>query len=162
MYSSYSMIQSVRTYGHLLDRRLKRQMVRLYHPMRLVPCIFHRLMDHWLKKSKRVDVIVQFTEEGYESGLNTLKQKLGEKYIKRQRRLLPQMNGCALRLSMDEVEQLCHQCKLINKIYLDRSMSVLMDRAAHHVHAHRLRESGLSGKGVTVAIVDTGFFRIQI
>ncbi|TDQ41047.1 S8 family peptidase [Aureibacillus halotolerans] len=155
--NGFSMIQAVRTHGHLMDRRLKRRMVRMYQPMRWIPCLFQHWMDALLRRRKNVEVIVQFQgSANYNQGIRLLQAYTGKRWRKQLKRLLPTMAGCAVKLSMKEIEALCIHCHYIKKIYLDRDMSVLLERTAKSVKVDQLYPQGVTGKGVTVAVLDTG------
>lgn len=58
------------------------------------------------------------------------------------------------------MHSLLSECSDIRKVYLNREVKALLDTAAEASHAKEVVRSGqtLTGKGVTVAVVDTGIY----
>lgn len=54
------------------------------------------------------------------------------------------------------MEDLLQSCKHVKKIYPDREVKALLDHAVPSVRADTLNQTGLTGEGITIAVVDTG------
>src|SRR5690606_8449320 len=63
----FSMIQTIRKYGHKLDLQIRKELVQLYRPFRWIPCFMHSLLESWVKKIRKYRVIIEFSRE--EGGL---------------------------------------------------------------------------------------------
>jgi serine protease AprX len=61
------------------------------------------------------------------------------------------------------LENLLSTCSTIKKIYFDRKVQALLDVATPSVHADKVERQGnvLTGKGVTIAVIDTGIYPYQ-
>ncbi|TCP28879.1 serine protease AprX [Scopulibacillus darangshiensis] len=151
----FSVIQLARKMGHKLDRELRRELVHLYHPFRQVPCFLHRPLDNIAKRTKKLPVIIEFekSDDAFVCGLADIK-KLESKIVHE----FQSISCCAAKLSIKKLETLLGNCKHIKKIYYDREMSVLLDAASPSIHAKAVNDTGLTGKDVTIAVVDTGIY----
>lgn len=64
----YSMVQMVRTYADKMDRPLREEILNLYKPFKLTPCIFHHLFEGMIKRNRKLSVILEFEKGCYEDG----------------------------------------------------------------------------------------------
>ena len=104
-----------------------------------------------------VRVIVQFKRECTPARLRELRRHLGREPFPVHRRL-PLINAVSSRISETCLRKLCgwHGTR---KVYMDRVRSAVLDIAAPSVGAAAVRKkAGLTGKGVNIAVIDTGVY----
>ncbi|MGC4378476.1 S8 family peptidase [Fictibacillus sp. Mic-4] len=152
---SFSVIQLARKMSHKLDHELRKNLVGLYHPFRKIPCFLHRPFEMVAKRMKKLPVIIEFelNEEAFANGLSSLKSHKGK--IKHE---YPAISCCSAHLSIKTLEKVLENCEHIKKIHYDRKISLLLDNASASIKAPAVNESGITGKDVTIAIVDTGIY----
>ncbi|MBO8173068.1 MAG: S8 family peptidase [Bacillaceae bacterium] len=156
----FPLIQWVRQSAHKLDSPLRKELSSFYRYFRWIPCIVHNRLERLLKKLKKIPVIIEFEdgETAYAEGagmIQLLKQHQEEKDF----REFSHIAGVSARLSLDELEQLLtREGRLIRRVYYDRPVQALLDHAGKAIHAPVFSQRGLEGKGVTIAVVDTGIY----
>jgi serine protease AprX len=148
---NYSMIELSRRKGKKLDKELKHRFVDFYRPFRFVPCFLHRPLENFRKNMKRMSLIIEFEDGSYTSGLNDVKNTKC-----RMLREFPSISCCSANLSLKNIEKLVDSCAHIKKIHCDREVNTLLDTASPSINAHQLQSYGLTGKDVTIAVIDTG------
>ncbi|WP_099156639.1 S8 family peptidase [Virgibacillus ndiopensis] len=149
----FSIIQLVRRMGNKLDKNVRRELVHFYHPFRSVPCFLHRPLEYIRKKVTRLPLIIEFEKDSFEYGLNDVKNT--------KRRNIQQYSSiasCSAKLSVKKIEYLLDNCSHIKKVYFDRKVTTLLDAATPAVKSDQLKQAGLTGKDVTIAVVDTGIY----
>ncbi|WP_186580495.1 S8 family peptidase [Aquibacillus kalidii] len=149
----FSIIQLVRRMGNKLDQDIRRELIQFYRPFRKVPCFLHRPIERVKKKAKRLPIIIEFEDHTFDYGLNDVKKAKG-KTLKE----FPSISCCSANLSIENIEHLLNNCNHIKKVYYDREVTTLLDTASPSINADQLKQSGLTGDGVTIAVVDTGIY----
>ncbi|MEW9677253.1 S8 family peptidase [Lentibacillus sp. L22] len=147
----FAMVQLARRMGDKLDRNMRQELVKLCHPFRSIPCFLHRPVEHIRKKTKRLPVVIDFHNQSYQHGLNDFK-----KITRMSPRPFHSICSCSTKLSIDKLERLLDNCQHIKKIHYDRKMTILLDTASPAIRSNQLQKSGLTGKDITVAVIDTG------
>jgi serine protease AprX len=149
----FSIIQLVRRMGDKLDREIRQELVQFYHPFRSIPCFLHRPLEYFRKKAKRLPIIIEFEQDTFELGINDVKntkcRTLNE---------FPSISCCSTKLSVEKLEHLLNNCCHIKKIYYDKKVTALLDVASPAINSDQLKQSGLTGKNVTIAVIDTGIY----
>lgn len=153
----FSLIKAIRNSRSSVDYQLRQKIFSLYKPLRWLPCFMHKWIEGGLKRVRRVPVIVEFNDgQCFDLGLNELhthtKRKLGSN-VKHE---YPTMACCSAKLSYKVLENLLQNTEHIKKIHYDRPIQALLDVASKSVHANVLNQQGVTGKGITIAVVDTG------
>ncbi|GAB3799457.1 S8 family peptidase [Virgibacillus kimchii] len=148
---NFSMIELSRRKGRKLDKQMKRHFIDFYRPFRFVPCFLHRPLEKIRKNMKRLPVIIEFEDNCYAAGLQDVKNTKNRKL-----RELPSISCCSAHLSIENIGKLVDSCDHIKKIHYDREVTTLLDNATPSINSHQLQENGLTGKGVTIAVIDTG------
>lgn len=106
------------------------------------------------KSRALIPVIVQFEGPDHRRHAARLKQTIrGHRY--REKGHLWLLKGWSAHVSPACLKRIC-SCRGVKKVYLDRKNKVLLNVAAPSVGAAAARKRGVTGKGVTIAIVDTG------
>jgi len=148
---NFSMIDLVRHNGKKMDKKIRGEMVHFYRPFRYIPCFLQGPIERMRKKTKKLSVVIKFEQDSFVNGLNEVK-----KTKCRSLREYPSISCCSAKLSVETIEHLVKNCNHINKIYHDRKITTLLDRASAAVNADVLKDNGLTGEGVTIAVIDTG------
>lgn len=155
------MVKLVREFGHCLDRELRNQLVHLYRPFKFTPCFLHKKLESHLKKTKKIPVIIEFHDEkcflkGID-GVNKIVQTHKKCKIKNH---YSRISCCSAELTPLSIEKLLHSCDSIKKIHFDREVHALLNVAVPTIHAKNIKKNNttLTGKGVNIAIVDTGIY----
>ncbi|QDP41168.1 S8 family peptidase [Radiobacillus deserti] len=149
----YSVIQLVREMGDKVDRDIRQELVRFYQPFRRVPCFLHRPFERLRKKTKRLPVIIEFEDGTFDFGLGDMKSVRCKT-----RSEFPSISCCSTKVSVEKIEHLLRNSSNIKKIHYDRKVTTLLDVASPSIHSDQLKQSGLTGKDVNIAIVDTGIY----
>ncbi|MCL6575108.1 S8 family peptidase [Kyrpidia sp.] len=139
-----------------LDVLARRQLIQAHRPLRRVPCFLQNLAQGLLHRLIKVPVIVQLKEIP-EEGLTNSVSRVGGIARRRIHRELPICNGVAARLSIADIRRLLEQ-ESVARITYDRPVRALLDVATPAVGAATGQQVGFTGRGVTVAVLDTGIY----
>ncbi|WP_310832524.1 S8 family peptidase [Paenibacillus pedocola] len=109
------------------------------------------------KKPAAVPVIVQFKHKLTPARMQALQKHLGEHAFPVKHRL-HLLNAVSSRVSLKCLERIC-SCGEIGKVYLDDVKKATLNIATPSIGAAALQQTrGLTGKGINIAIIDTGVF----
>lgn len=147
----YSIIQMVRRNGHKIDKGVRQELLQIYQPFRKIPCFFHRPLEYIVRKVKRVPVIIEFEENAFHQGMTDVTHTNCRTTFQ-----YPSISCCSAKVSINQLEDLLDSSPHIKKIYYDRKVQALLDQATPSIRSDQLQQTGLTGKGVTIAIIDTG------
>jgi len=106
-----------------------------------------------LNRFRRLPVIIQLAPQRNTEDKEQVKLLLRKHCSKIQE--LELINGFAARLSVNALKLIVPE-KNIVKIYLDREVRALLDKAVPTVKADLVWGKNYSGKGITIAIIDSG------
>ncbi|UQZ35970.1 peptidase S8 [Paenibacillus sp. PK3_47] len=108
-------------------------------------------------KSASVPVIVQFKSPVTPSRIRNLQKHLGVHSFPVKHRL-SLINALSSRVSLKCLERIC-SCNEIHKVYLDTVKHSSLNIATPSIGAAALQTTkGLTGKGINIAIIDTGIY----
>ncbi|OKP98284.1 S8 family peptidase [Paenibacillus sp. P46E] len=112
---------------------------------------------HSSKGSAALPVIIQFNHKLTQSRMQALHKHLGSHVMSVKHRI-PMLNAVSSHISMKCLERMC--CwEGVHKIYLDDIKSISLDIATPSIGATAVKRSrGLTGKGINIAVLDTGVF----
>jgi serine protease AprX len=147
----FSVIQLVRRNGHKLDKNIRQELLHIYSPFSNIPCFLHRPLEYVSKKAKKLPLIIEFEADCFDDGINDVKNINSKKLNQ-----YPSISCCSTKLSIEKIEHLLNNCSHIKKIYYDRKLTALLDIATTSIHSDQLQQTGLTGKDVTIAVIDTG------
>ncbi|MFE5318805.1 S8 family peptidase [Paenibacillus sp. NPDC056579] len=120
----------------------------------MTPSLYQAVLRRRKRKSKAfLPVIVQFTGKTHKKSADQLQKKLGRKCRNKGR--LKLIGGWAVRVSPASLQTICAH-KRVTKVYLDRRNRTNLNVATPAVGAAEAQKSGATGKGVGIAILDTG------
>ncbi|SDN11387.1 serine protease AprX [Fictibacillus solisalsi] len=155
----FSMIKVVRQHADKLDLHMRSKLVNLYRPMRKVPCFLHSSIEKWLKKRNKMKVLIEFhEEEAFMLGATQVHELIASHRKCKVHHQFGSIPFCSATLTANAVEDLLTNCTHIKKIHYDREVKALLDKASSSIHADVLNQSGVTGKDITIAIVDTGIY----
>ncbi|MEN6326946.1 MAG: S8 family peptidase [Syntrophomonas sp.] len=156
----FSMINLVRRHPHKMDIELRNTFVNLYHPFRLVPCFLHSFWENVLKKTKKYSVIIEFhdDQEEFNSKVITANSIITTHIRSEIKHHYPSVHSCSATLTPAAIESLLEGYPAIKKIHTDREVHALLDVARSSVKANAPTIKDVSGKGVTIAVIDTGIY----
>lgn len=156
----YSMVQMVRANAHKLDWPLRENVLQLYKPFKWTPCFLHQFFETKLRNRKKMSVIIEFEEGCHETGYQATGDILQNEKRCTLKHRFHKINCCSAEVTPSALHALLSQCNDIRKVYLNREVKALLDTATEASHAKEVirNNQALTGKGVTVAIVDTGIY----
>ncbi|MGG1418457.1 serine protease AprX [Bacillus subtilis] len=156
----YSMVQMVRANAHKLDWPLRETVLQLYRPFKWTPCFLHKFFETKLQNRKKMSVIIEFEEGCHETGLQMAGEVLQKEKRSKLKSRFNKINCCSAEVTPSALHSLLSECSNIRKVYLNREVKALLDTATEASHAKKVVRNGqtLTGKGVTVAVVDTGIY----
>ncbi len=142
----------IRSHSVKLCPKLKKQVLEWYRPTRSMPCLMHRGNLAFKRQWQKIPVIVQLEEPEIVSlSASDLASSAGC----RVKRRLPVINSFSTDVNEKSLKQLL-ATKKVKKIWYDSEVKTLLQKASPTVAAPPLWETGLTGKGITVAVLDTG------
>lgn len=157
------MVQMVRANADKLERPLREEILNLYKPFKWTPCFLHRYFEGSLKKRKKLSVIIEFEKGCYEKGCNEIETVM-KKHVKNNiRNHFSRVSCCSADITPNGLEEMLSSCSHIKKIYLNREVKAFLDVAVASASASNVvrRNQRLTGKGVKIAIIDTGIYPHQ-
>ncbi|MFE1245856.1 S8 family peptidase [Fictibacillus sp. NPDC058756] len=156
----YSMVQIVRSHSHKLDKSLRDIVLNLYKPFKWTPCFLHNLLEGFIKKNKRLSVIIEFEEDCFEDGCSEIHQLFTKQRKSNIRNLFSAVSCCSADITPSILEEVLTSCSHVKKIYLNREVKTLLDVALPTAKAKNVIRNGtaLTGEGITIAIIDTGVY----
>lgn len=153
----FSMMQTTRRFAKKLDHNLRHQFIQLYRPFRYTPCFLHRPLESLLKRWRKYKVIIEFLdEEAFDLGVKHVKTLTSGKRRNHLKHEFSTISSCAAELTASTIEDLLFHSAYVKKIHLDREVEALLNVASPAIKAKRFNRRGLTGKDITIAVVDTG------
>ncbi|MNB83183.1 Serine protease AprX [compost metagenome] len=124
----------------------------------------NRPLKHQLRNSKGsakravpVPVIVQFKHKLTPARIQALQKHIGGHSFPVKHRL-PLLNAVSAQVSVKCLERIC-SCGEVGKVYLDGVKKAFLNIATPSIGSAALQQTrGLTGKGVNIAIIDTGVY----
>ncbi|ATO37328.1 S8 family peptidase [Geobacillus thermodenitrificans] len=150
----YSIVQLARRHAGRLDHPLRHTLVNMYKPMTRMPCIFHRWIERWLRKWRTVSVLIEVDDD---EGIEALTEAERNHFRMKTHHHFRHVPIWSATVTPAALEQLLENPK-VKKVYLNRTIKAVLNNAVPSANAKHVtvNETELSGKGVTIAIVDTG------
>lgn len=144
----------MRTARPRLERQLRRQLLAMHRMPRWLPAFARRPVLAWRYRFRRIPVIVQTAGHCQGEDRDRLCGWLRSRGCRQVRRL--DLVGCvAAEMPVAAVRHVAQRPEA-ERLFFDREVRALLDVAAPAVGAAALREVGVTGQGVTVAVLDTG------
>lgn len=160
----YSMVQMVRTHADKLEKPLREEILNLYKPFKWTPCFLHRFFEGMIKRSKKMSLIIEFNKGCYEGGCKQVYDVMTKHGRNKMRHLFPRVSCCSVDMTPNGLEEVLSTCgNQIRRVYMNREVQALLDVAVPSANANEIvrNNTTLSGKGVTIAVIDTGIYPHQ-
>jgi len=139
-----------------MDTALKRRLLEAYGSLRRFPCFLQKQTRWVLERFAKVPVIIQFDGE-YSEGKWAELQALTNNRRFAKAVPLPLINGMAVKLSVRDLQAICDSPEIAG-ITLDREVKTMLNNATETVGSRAAHAEGVTGRDVTVALIDTGIY----
>ncbi len=150
----YREVSWIRSYSSKFCPLLRKAALEWYRPLKTLPCFLHKPFKYIKQRWRKIPVIVRVEEiRPKEISVKELADLLGCPV----HRELPLINSFSTRVNAKQLELLA-QNNLVKKIWYDREVKAVLDVASPTVQAPSLWENDLTGKGIVVAVLDTGIY----
>ncbi|GHH99614.1 S8 family peptidase [Neobacillus kokaensis] len=159
----YSMIQMVRAHADKLEKPLREEILNLYKPFKWTPCFLHNMFEGFIKRSRKLSVIIEFKKGCYQAGCHEVKEVMKSHARNGIKQDFARISCCSAYVTPNGLEGILSGCRHIKKVYLNREVRALLDVAVPSANAKNVvsNRTKLTGKGVTIAVVDTGIYPHQ-
>lgn len=139
-------------HSHKICPQLLEQIGETSRPWKWMPKFLQKLIVTAKQYLRRHRVIIQLDEDHYAQVLQgNSNQALGCKIEEK----LEVLNGFSTKINVRTIKRIVTK-EAVSGLWLDKKVHALLDTAAPTVKAPRAWKCGLEGKGVGIAIVDTG------
>ena len=143
-------------YSVKMDSPLRRQLISTYEVLRNYPCFLQKQVRWVVERLSSVPVIIQFQDEMTDEKIAEVKAIMSNSSFA-DARMLPLINGMATKLSLRDLQNVCDS-GVVSRVTLDREVKALLDNATSSVGSRAAHARGITGRGVTVAVIDTGIY----
>lgn len=159
----YSMIQMVRANADKLERPLREEILNLYKPFKWTPCFLHRYFEGYIKRSKKLSVIIEFEKGCYDVGCSQVEKAMSKHTSNKIRSHFSRVSCCSADITPNGLEEVLESCGHIKRVYVNREVKALLDVAVPAANSRNIvrNDTVLTGKGVKIAIIDTGIYPHQ-
>lgn len=159
----YSMVQTVRSHSHKLDKSLREKVLNLYKPFKWTPCFLHNMLEGYIKKYKKMSVIIEFEKDCFEDGCSEVDHIFTNQRRCQIRNQFSVISCCSADITPSVLDELLASCNHVKKIYFNREVKALLDVAVPSANAKNVIRNGttITGEGITIAIIDTGIYPHQ-
>ena len=148
-------LQWLRVHSQKLDPELKALLITCYRTAFKVPCFLQKIYRFFQNRFRRFPVIIQLTPTRDFEAIKELRSSLSK--YKKTVQDLKIINSFSASLSLQAIKNLTNH-SLITKIHLDREIRTLLNVANPAVKTPFLWAKNYTGKGVTIALMDTGTY----
>lgn len=136
------------------DRWLSKYGNKMQYELRKI--ITYQQRTRTQSNTSKIPVIITFNQKLTNELMNTIKRRLGRRHLSMSNKLRL-LNGISARISMNALRKLCVE-ECIDCIYLDRKVKNYLNTARRVVGSSIARQKGITGKGIGIAIIDTGIY----
>jgi len=156
----YSMVQMVRAYSDKLEKSLCEEIINLYQPFKRIPCFLHKRLEGYIKKRRKLSVIIEFHEDSYEKGCQEVRGVIKQHSKNGIKKDFPRVSCCSAHVTPNGLEAMLANCQHIRRVHLNREVKALLDVAVPSANAKKVVRNNktLTGNDVTIAIIDTGIY----
>jgi serine protease AprX len=151
----YYDVEWLRGQSSKLCPKLRKRVLGWYRPSRYTPCFLNKSYTRLMKRWRKIPVIVQLSDD-YISLVST--KTLAESAGCNIKSNLPLIHAFSTEVNEDNLKLLLHE-KGIQKIWYDSEIRAVLDVGTPTVAADLPWDDGFTGKGITIAVLDTGVFQ---
>ncbi|MCR3921963.1 MAG: S8 family peptidase [Firmicutes bacterium] len=150
----YQEVHWIRSYGAKLAPSLRKHVLSWYRPARYSPCFLNKYYTALLQKLRKIPVIVQLDHSSFTTlSFKTLSDETGCTIQKD----LSLLDAFATKVNMNTLRALAENKDVI-KIWYDEEVRAILDTASPTVQSEPVWNQEITGKDVTIAIIDTGVY----
>ncbi len=150
----YHEVSWIRSNAGKLCPQVKKAALEWYRPLKRIPCFLQKPIKFLKQLWRKIPVIVQMEEtRSEEVTVKDFADSMGCLV----HRELGLIHSFSTRVGAKQLESLA-QNSHVRKIWYDREVKAVLDVAAPVVQAPLLWERDLTGRGVVVAVLDTGIY----
>ncbi|WP_324717182.1 S8 family peptidase [Carboxydochorda subterranea] len=153
---SVSGLEWVRNHAHRMDAELRRALVALHRPSGFFPCAAARAFTWWAYRRRRLPVLLFPGSRERDRGLESARTRLEQAGCRRCRPL-PSIGALATEVTPETLRTLLEQ-EVVARAAYDREIRALLDVAAPTIGVPAAWEQGLTGRGITIGVLDTGIY----
>jgi len=147
-------INWIRSNTKKLSPDLRSRALEWYRPFRRTPCFLQKLFKGVRQRVRKIPVIVQMQPfQDYAVFTANLKKTAGCK----KKKDLPLINSFTAKVNAKTMEKLVSDGS-VKKIWLDGTVKAVLDVASPTVGAPEVWDRSVTGKGIGVAVLDTGIY----
>ncbi|HZX47460.1 MAG TPA: S8 family peptidase [Clostridia bacterium] len=144
----------IRTYSHKFCPSLRRSALEWYKPAKRLPCIFQGTYKGAKQRLKKLPIIVQLEDAGTrECTPRSVAEKAGCSLKKE----LALINAFSTSVNARSLEKLVRDTN-VKRIWYDGEIRAVLDTATKTTCSADLWAAEVTGRGVTVAVLDTGIY----
>ncbi|NLZ39635.1 MAG: S8 family peptidase [Firmicutes bacterium] len=145
-------VRWIREYSNKIAPNLRKQLFLLYRPTRYSPCFINKFYSSVMQRWRKIPVIVQLDRNTYsQQCLKAISQETGCSIQKD----LYLLNAFATKINVSTLKTLVEN-KNVVRIWYDEDLRAILDIASATVESTAVWEDGITGKDVTIAVIDTG------
>lgn len=131
----------VNSHKHMMDAPLRSKLLGCIH--------------NGNRFNTQFNVIVQFKQKPTKARIEAFQQQMGKSFILEHK--LDCINAISGKASIECLQRMC-ETGVVHSISLNRRIKMSLDVATPSVASLAVQGSGLTGKGVTIAVLDTGIY----
>ncbi len=146
-------VQWIRQNKKKFSPGMVRMAMQWYRPVKFLPCFMQGTVRKVLQPVRRVPVIVQVADENDGVTMKTVasgcKCKIGKN--------LPMLHSFSAKVTEKKLKSLAEHGK-VTRIWHDTQMKAVLNIAVPAIGSNLLWDTGVTGKNVVVAVLDTGIY----
>jgi serine protease AprX len=150
----YHEVSWIRSNAGKLCPQVKKAALEWYRPLKKIPCFLQKPIKFLKQLWRKIPVIVQMEEP--RSGEISVKDFADSVGCPVQREL-GLIQSFSTRVGAKQLESLAQNSR-VRRIWYDREVKAVLDVAAPVVQSPHLWECAQTGKGIVVAVLDTGIY----
>jgi serine protease AprX len=139
-----------------MDKPLKKELFKGFRHSKLLPSFTHNLINRISFRFKKYSVIVRLEDNPDQNTKDEVSRVFGSRWERKYKKLIS-VNSYYGRFTQKKLLKLLQNSN-VKMIYLDRTCKALLDIASPTLGAPYSWDMGISGKGVTTAVIDTGIY----
>ncbi len=147
-------IDWIRSYSYKFCPSLRRSALKWYRPAKHLPCIFQDTYKGAKQRLKKLPVIVQLSDTRSPKHTARLVAKAAGCRIDKE---LTIINAFSSMVNAKTLEKLVKNNR-IKKVWYDGEIRTVLDSATKTTHSSDLWDDKITGRNITVAVLDTGIY----
>ena len=153
-------VQMVRSNADKLDQPLQTEILNLCRPLANTPFLLQASLERFLTIYRKLPIIIEFEEGEYDKEVKRLCHIVSQHTKTMFRHCFRRIHCCSAVVSTNALNEVLSSCNRVRRIYLNREVHALLNNAIPSCKAENIvrGDQRLTGKGITIAILDTGIY----